>query len=141
MLRWSEVEAMRRTGTFEFHSHTHTHTRWDKSPADISRRIAALTEDIDESRRTLQARLGGVSRHLCWPQGYYEPAYVEAACAVGFDHLYTTAKRPNLRGGDSRFIGRVVTKERPGSWLGRRLAIYRSPILSRLYSTLRGENE
>ncbi|KOQ17861.1 hypothetical protein ABW36_30395, partial [Achromobacter xylosoxidans] len=30
MLRWSEIEAMRAAGTFEFHSHTHTHTRWDK---------------------------------------------------------------------------------------------------------------
>src|SRR5690606_13926222 len=26
MLRWSEVHAMRKAGTFEFHSHTHTHT-------------------------------------------------------------------------------------------------------------------
>ena len=33
MLRWSEIEAMRAAGTFEFHSHTHTHTRWDKECA------------------------------------------------------------------------------------------------------------
>jgi hypothetical protein len=35
-------------------------------------------------------------------------------------------------------IGRIVTKERPAGWLGRRLAIYGSPTLARLYTRLKG---
>ena len=46
MLRWSEVEAMRAAGTFEFHSHTHTHTRWDKQVADPAERDRRLGADL-----------------------------------------------------------------------------------------------
>lgn len=137
MLRWSEVEEMQFAGSFEFHSHTHSHTRWDKALVG-SDRVSALSEDIQASRRTLVTRLGGVSRHLCWPQGYYEPTYVDAAAAAGFDHLYTTGRRPNLRNSDPLHIGRVVAKERSAGWLGRRLAIYRSAVLSRFYTAMRG---
>ncbi|HTY98539.1 MAG TPA: polysaccharide deacetylase family protein, partial [Rhodocyclaceae bacterium] len=42
MLRWSEVEAMRRAGSFEFHSHSHSHTRWDKSLPPGGERTARL---------------------------------------------------------------------------------------------------
>jgi peptidoglycan/xylan/chitin deacetylase (PgdA/CDA1 family) len=31
ILRWSEIDAMREAGTFEFHSHTHSHVRGDRS--------------------------------------------------------------------------------------------------------------
>lgn len=139
MLRWSEVEAMRLTGTFEFHSHTHTHTRWDKELPPGEGRIAALTEDLARSRETLVARLGTASQHLCWPQGYFDPAYVKAATESGFRYLYTTVKRPNLSTDNPQYIGRIVTKERSAGWLGRRMMIYGSSVLGRLYLKLRGD--
>lgn len=138
MLRWSEIEAMRQAGTFEFHSHTHTHTRWDKSLPDGALRCEALLADLQRSRETLAARLGAASRHLCWPQGYYQPDYLEVAAAAGFDHLYTTRPSVNRVGGDARHIGRVVTKEQGGDWLARRLTIYSSPWLGSLYTRLKG---
>jgi len=137
MLRWSELEAMATAGSFEFHSHTHTHTRWDSQATDLSVRDARLAEDLARSRATLTARLGACSRHLCWPQGYYDPSYIRVAEAAGFDFLYTTEKRINTPTTSTRHIGRIVTKERPGSWLLSRLGIYSRPWLGGLYIKLR----
>ena len=80
MLRWSEIEAMRAAGTFEFHSHTHTHTRWDKECAgDVQAKRARIADELRLSREALAGRLGSVSDHLCWPQGYFDADYVAAA--------------------------------------------------------------
>lgn len=138
MLRWSEIEAMRQVGTFEFHSHTHSHTRWDKQLPDGPARVAALADDLSASRATLRAQLGIDDRHLCWPQGYYQADYVEAAGRLGFDHCYTTTPGINRRGGDARHIRRVVAKEASGDWLASRLRIYASPWLGGLYTRLKG---
>jgi hypothetical protein len=139
MLRWSEVEAMAKAGTFEFHSHTHTHTRWDLQYPPGEARLEALAADLAQSQIVLDARLGPASRHLCWPQGFYDADYVEAARRLGFDHLYTTERRANRPGGDVCRIGRISTKERVGAaWLGQRLNVYSIPWLSSLYFGIYG---
>lgn len=137
ILRWSEAEHLQMAGVFEFHSHTHTHCRWDKTVGDPSARAAALAEDLHSSQRALVERLGITSRHLCWPQGYYDPQYVETANACGFDHLYTTEVRINLPLAPVSRIGRFVTKDKPGSWLLRRARLYANPLLGGLYCRLR----
>lgn len=137
ILRWSEAEAMAAAGSFEFHSHTHSHTRWDKSIADLPTRREALAQDLATSKATLQSRLGLTSRHLCWPQGYYDADYQSVAQAAGFDHLYTTEPRVNRPGSTDR-IGRIVTKEKPGPWVRRRAELYASPTLGGLYNWLKG---
>ena len=139
VVRWSEVEAMIDAGTFEFHSHTHTHTRWDKAIADQKAKAEALQKDLESSRLVLKQRLGSASRHLCWPQGYYDDDYRRVAEQSGFDHLYTTGKRVNKPGSSPMQIGRVVTKERPGAWLVSRVGIYGSPWLGGMYSWLQGK--
>ena len=136
-LRWSEVEAMRAAGTVEFHSHTHSHTRWDRKIADQGERDAALAEDLAASRVTLAARLGQASPHLCWPQGYYDVAYQRVARAAGFTHLYTTEHGVARRDVDPARIPRLVAKDKPASWFGRRMGIYGNPLLSALYLGLK----
>ena len=138
MLRWSEVEAMQAAGTFEFHSHTHTHQRWDLTIENEDARREALLADLGASRITLQQRLGTASRHLCWPQGYYDPLYQECAVGAGFDHLYTTEKKIVSRNSDPLSIGRIVTKERPGRWLLNRVAWFSIPWLGSAYALLNG---
>jgi len=140
MVRWSEIEAMEASGAMEFHSHTHTHTRWDKQLADPAARRAALARDLSRSRDTLKQRLGREERHLCWPQGYFDQDYVTVATELGFAALYTTRRHVNTRRTSPLDIGRVVTKERAGGWLARRLAIYSSPVLGGLYTLLRGKS-
>jgi peptidoglycan/xylan/chitin deacetylase (PgdA/CDA1 family) len=136
-LRWSEVEAMRAAGTFDFHSHTHTHTRWDRQIADQDARGAALADDLRLSRQTLSARLGESSPHLCWPQGYFDAAYQRIAQAAGFSHLYTTEHGVVRPGVDLARLPRLVVKDKPAAWFGRRMGIYGRPLLSALYLGLK----
>jgi len=137
MLRWSEIETMQASGAVEVHSHTHTHQRWDQLHPDQSQRLAAVEADLAASHAVLKSRLGQDSCHLCWPWGYFEPGYLEAAAKAGFVAQYATVKGINAAGGDPRRIARVVVKDKPAGWLGTRLAIYRRPWLARLYLGLR----
>lgn len=139
-LRWSEVEAMRIAGTFDFHSHTHSHTRWDRRLADQTTRDAALADDLNASRATLAARLGTASPHLCWPQGYFDAAYQRLAKEAGFTHLYTT--EPGVVRADVELtrLPRLVAKDKPAAWFARRMGIYGRPLLSALYLGLKSGN-
>ncbi len=139
MLRWSEVDAMRAAGSFEFHSHTHTHTRWDRVEADREVRQAQLANDLGRSRLVLQQRLGEASVHLCWPQGYYDDAYRVVARQAGYTHLYTVRRDTCLPTTPTEEIPRIVVKDKPAGWLGKRLEIYRRPWLSKLYTRLHPE--
>jgi peptidoglycan/xylan/chitin deacetylase (PgdA/CDA1 family) len=136
-MRWSEIEAMRTTGTAEFHSHTHSHTRWDHQIADQTERDVALADDLAKSRATLSSRLGQASPHLCWPQGYFDCHYQQVAKAAGFTHLYTTEPGVVRRDVDPARIPRLVIKDKPASWFGQRMALYGQPLLSALYLGLK----
>jgi len=140
-LRWSEVEAMRAAGTFDFHSHTHSHTRWDQQLADQATRDAALADDLGNSRATLATRLGAASPHLCWPQGYFDTAYQRVAREAGFTYLYTT--EPGVVRADIELtrLPRLVAKDKSAAWFARRMGIYGRPLLSALYLGLKSGNK
>ncbi len=140
MLRWSEVQAMVEAGTFEFHSHTHTHTRWDKvCGADVAAKRRHIAQELADSRASLIERLGGVSDHLCWPQGYFDADYVQAAREAGFRHLYTTDPLgQNRPGSDPAHIYRFAVRNRAGGWLNRRIWQSRDPLVGPLYHAWKG---
>jgi peptidoglycan/xylan/chitin deacetylase (PgdA/CDA1 family) len=138
VLRWSEIDAMREAGTFEFHSHTHTHTRWDRVSGDRAEKCERLADDLRTARATLAARLGAVSDHLCWPQGYYDDDYREIALDAGFRHFYTCDRgtnvfEPGARAGAGCSIRRLDVRDRPASWLSSRLWVHSRPAISRAY--------
>lgn len=137
MLRWSEIEAMERAGTFECHCHTHSHRRWDKELPAGAGRDEALAADLAQSRAALAARLGRTDPHLCWPQGHYDADYVRVARAAGFAHLYTTENRINIPGADPLAIGRQVVKDKGPAWFGSHVGLWRRPLLARLYSGMK----
>ena len=137
VLRWSEAERLQSAGVFEFHSHTHAHTRWDKILSDPMQRETALVDDLTESRRQLEKRLGVVSNHLCWPQGYYDDQYLMIAKRLGFKHFYTTEPSVNRPNSAVDRIGRIVTKEKSGNWLLRRTRLYAAPWLGGIYAAMR----
>ena len=139
MLRWAEVQAMRQAGTFEFHSHTHTHTRWDKLTQEPALKRRWLLNDLLASRETLQQRLGRVSEHLCWPQGYYDTDYLSAAQEAGFRYLYTTQKGLLTRDSAAHALPRVVVKDKAGWWFRHRVWLYRQVRLGQVYVHLRGQ--
>lgn len=134
MLRWSEIEAMRADGVFEFHSHTHTHTRWDLGP-EKGAKNERMAEELALSRAMLQERLGGVSQHFCWPQGYFDPDYVRIAQDAGFRYLYTT--RPfgrNRAGSDPAHIYRFAVRNTTGHSVGRRLRVAANPVIAPIFN-------
>ncbi|KNH04851.1 Polysaccharide deacetylase [Candidatus Burkholderia brachyanthoides] len=144
VLRWSEIEAMRAAGTFEFHSHTHTHVRWDQVTQSRDQKRDGLRDDLSAARATLSARLGEVSDHLCWPQGYYDDAYREVALGAGFRHFYTchVGTNTNTRTRDAspdgeRSINRLEVRDRPASWLKSRLWVHSRPALSKAYLSIK----
>ncbi|UHL65848.1 polysaccharide deacetylase family protein [Paralcaligenes sp. KSB-10] len=134
ILRWSEIEALRAAGTFEFHSHTHTHTRWDKSmPA--SEKNAHMAQELSLSRETLAEHLGSVSEHFCWPQGYFDADYIRIAREAGFQYLYTTqAFGQNRAGTDPASIYRFAVRNTSGESLGRRIRIAVHPWIGPLFN-------
>lgn len=134
MLRWSEIEAMRADGVFEFHSHTHTHTRWDLG-ADKANKNVHMAQELALSRATLQERLGGVSRHFCWPQGYFDPDYVRIAQEAGFRYLYTTqAFGQNRAGTDPAHIYRFAVRNTTGQSVGRRIRVAAHPVIGPMFN-------
>lgn len=139
MLRWSEIEAMRAAGSFEFHSHTHTHTRWDQRMGAGAARLDALADDLEKSRKALATRLGAASAHLCWPQGYYDADYQRVAREAGFRYLYTVRKGVNRPGSPAEAISRMVVKDKAGAWFASRLWIYRHATIGGFYTRLRGD--
>jgi len=135
MLRWSEVLAMQEAGTFEFHSHTHTHNRWDLSNDPREACLQNLKQDLTDSRETMQQRLGSVSDHFCWPQGYFDHDYVALAQASGFKYLYTTvAHGQNLAGSSPAHVYRVAVRNRGDAWLRTRIWFATHPTVGPLYN-------
>lgn len=134
ILRWEEIEAMRAEGVFEFHSHTHTHTRWDLK-TDGTDKNTQIKWELAQSRRLLEQKLGRVSEHFCWPQGYYDPDYVSIAKEMGFKYLYTThafgLNRPTT---DPAAIHRFAVRNTHGSSVGRRLTLAASPIRGSIFN-------
>lgn len=146
ILRWSEIEAMREAGTFEFHSHTHTHVRWDRVTGTSGEKRERLREDLSAARAALRTRLGEVSDHLCWPQGYYDDDYREVALNAGFRHFYTCHAGTNIgsdpldRSGSvdaEHSIKRLEVRDRPASWLASRLWVHTRPAISRAYLSIK----
>jgi peptidoglycan/xylan/chitin deacetylase (PgdA/CDA1 family) len=136
ILRWSEIDAMREAGTFEFHSHTHSHVRWDRVSGNAEEKCAGLTRDLASARAMLEQRLGAVSDHLCWPQGYHDDDYRRIAAQAGFRHFYTCEAGSNYPGrhdGATRSITRLEVRDRPASWLASRLWVHTRPAISRAY--------
>src|SRR5690554_1022804 len=134
MLRWSEVEAMRTDGVFEFHSHTHTHTRWDLRP-DKEHKNAHMVEEIESSRAVLAERMGGVSQHFCWPQGYFDSDYIRIAQQAGFRYLYTTqAFGRNVPGHDPAQIHRFAVRNTTGQSVGRRIFVGNNPLIAPVFN-------
>ena len=84
----------------------------------------------------LEGRLGAVSAHLCWPQGYHDERYRRVAKEEGFDYLYTVERGSCLPDTNHQHIPRIVTKDRRGIWLLSRLWIYRQPTLATAYLAL-----
>lgn len=137
VVRWSEALLMEQAG-FEVHSHTHTHTRWDKQAGSREEKRTRILAELAESKRTLEARLGRVEEHVCWPQGYFDDDYKAAARQAGYRYFYTTEQFGfNRPLGDTGHIYRIPISNRSGAWVVRRVNLARNPVLGPLFNAFK----
>lgn len=134
ILRWSELQQMDASGVMQIHSHTHTHTRWDKVSPDREQKIEKISEELAQCRRLLAERLGKQDDFLCWPQGFFDEDYKQAARVAGYRYFFTTdAYGFNKPMGDKENIYRIAVSNRSGKWLLNRLFYARDTVAGRLY--------
>ena len=124
ILNWDEIEKMK--DVFDLHSHTHTH---------FEEKIC-IKEEFEISKEILKKRLGIESKHLCWPRGYYNEMLLSIASSCGYQIFYTTKRGVNLPDNNMLEIKRIAVKPSV-FWLKKSLFIYSSPILTKIYLTLR----
>ncbi len=82
-LTWEQVMKMHRAG-FEFGSHTLTHPHLTRIP------IAKAREEITESKKALEIRLGKEIKTFCYPYGEYNQSIIQLVREAGYQGAVVT---------------------------------------------------
>ena len=126
VLHWDHVREMAAGGLVEFHSHTKSHAKCD------TRSAGELEEELRGSREAIAEKTGGPCRYLCWPYGRMSVEAVETAKRVGYHAAFSAKHGVVAPGSDPFDIRRIVVKDDVG-WFEKRMAVYTSTVLSKLY--------
>lgn len=129
-LNWTIIEEMAETGLVEFYSHTKSHRKCNLLPE------AELVEELKDSKRIIEQRLGRPCPYLCWPYGEYSTRAAEIARDVGYRALFTTLHGVVTVGSDPFAIKRIVVKDKV-KWFRKRVVVYTTPLLSALYLAIK----
>ncbi len=132
IMNWDMAREMKGSGLIEFGSHTVTHAECDALDED------GLERELRESKSRIEEELKAPSPAICWPRGKFNETAREAAKRAGYRACFTTRRGVVTTTSNPMSIERIVTKE-GASWAGRRLSIYTSPLLSRVYLGMRGK--
>ena len=132
MCTWKELREMEQEGVFDIQSHGHTH----RIPEFINiGDFLFLEEDLKSSKMLIKKYINKEPLHLAWPKGVYNDKSIEIAKKLGFKALYTTQRGANLY--DTFHIRRLAVKCKGFGWLDKRLKIYSSSLLSKIYYRIR----
>ena len=95
-LTWAQIEEMVASGLVDVHPHTLTHPNFgDQRASRTQAAFAAFAErEILESRRMIEARLGGKADILAWPFGIHDSQLEAIAATGGFSAAFTVESRP-----------------------------------------------
>ena len=133
MCTWKELEEMDKSGTFDIQSHGMSH----KTPYYIQQKqYAELERDLSGGRTLLEKRLSKKILHFAWPVGCFDEEAIKTAEKTGYKALYTTDRGANTRQ-NLNILKRLPVKSKDGKWLGKKLPVYSSVFLSKLYLSLR----
>ncbi len=130
VLNWDLVRKMTESGLVEFYSHTKSHRKCDSLSEE------ELFEELGESKRVMEERLGRPCPYLCWPYGKYNDRAIEIAKELGYKALFTTYHGVVKAGSDPFAIKRIVVKDK-GEWFKRRMVVYTNIMLSGLYLAIK----
>ncbi len=132
MCTWSELREAEQEGFFDIQSHGHSH----RIPnfIEISDYVA-IEKDLKLGKELLIRHLSKDPLHLAWPKGVYDEKAVDIAKKLGFQGLYTTQRGANLN--NPLLIKRIAIKNKGIGWINKKLIIYSSSILSKIYHRIR----
>ncbi len=133
MCTWKELQEMEEEGVFDIQSHGSSHTTPDLIK---DANYTALRKDLSEGRAVLEKRFSKKIEHFAWPRGVHDEKAREIAVEVGYQALYTTDRGANTTE-NLEWINRLPVKCRKGKWLGGKLPIYSSSLLTKLYLGIR----
>ncbi len=110
ILTWQQVKSLHNTGRVSFMSHTHAQHRYanagklgtETGPAVTSRlwiesvqrqeteaeRIVRVSDDLAQSRFTIEHHTGQKTAFLAWPYGMQDDAVENAARLIGYTHFF-----------------------------------------------------
>ncbi|MDP2278254.1 MAG: polysaccharide deacetylase family protein [Nitrospirota bacterium] len=126
VLNWELIKEMSDSGMIEFYSHTKSHAKC----SSLSEK--ELMEELKVSRQIIEKRLGRPCPYLCWPYGKYNDLALAVAREAGYKAIFTTNHGVVEAGSDPFAINRIIVKDSI-AWFKKRMVIYTSTILSRLY--------
>ncbi len=133
MCTWKELHEMEEEGVFDIQSHGSSH----KTPDLIqSGNYTALREDLSKGKAVLEKRFSKKIEHFAWPRGIHDEESRNIAVETGYKALYTTDRGANTSG-NLEWINRLPVKCRKGKWLGNKLPIYSSSLLTKIYLGIR----
>jgi peptidoglycan/xylan/chitin deacetylase (PgdA/CDA1 family) len=114
-LDWSDIDRLAAEPRYEIYSHTVSHpwdphnnlVTWVQGAAQEEGKRDALNE-LAESKRVLEQRLGRPVPYLAWPSGWYDDTLIGLAKEAGYSALLTTEPGLNRRGDDVLRIHRTI---------------------------------
>ena len=133
MCTWKELEEMEKTGVFDIQSHGISHNTSDYIR---DRDFSALKDDLAGGKAVLEERFSKEVLHFAWPRGVCNEEARKIAVEAGYKALYTTDRGANVPENLEK-INRLPVKCRNGKWLGGKLPIYASTLLTKLYLGIR----
>ena len=100
-LRWPELTEMQASGLIDCEPHTISHPdfRAERARRTPQAFAALVKRELEDSRRTLIARLGGKQDLLAWPYGIHEPDLEAAAQAAGYSAAFALGGHAAPSGG------------------------------------------
>ncbi|MDA8338473.1 MAG: polysaccharide deacetylase family protein [Nitrospiraceae bacterium] len=126
VLNWELIKEMSDSGIVEIYSHTKSHKKCN----GLSK--SELLEELSESKKTIEKRLGKPCPYLCWPYGKYNETALRIAQEAGYKAIFTTHHGIVKKDSDPFAIKRIVVKDSV-AWLKKRMLIYTNPVLSEFY--------
>jgi len=100
-------------GLVEVGAHTVNHPSLTDCPTQL--------EEIGDSKRTLEDRLGRSVTSFAYPHGHYGPSTIQAVRSLGFESACACGYRPVARGSDVYELPRIVAPRSGGAELERTL--------------------
>jgi len=105
VLTWELISQMADSGLIDFYSHTKSHLDCNNLTEPH------ILEELGESKRILEIRLGKPCSYLCWPYGSYSARAISFAKKVGYEALFTIERGVVKAGSDPFSIKRNLVED------------------------------